>query len=346
MTNEIIVKTQKELDAIKTDFTGTIYIEGGERFDPLILKIAFDQARVIIRGSAYAELRGSSHAVLRESSHAELWGSSHAVLRGSSHAVLRESSHAELWESSHAELWESSHAELWESSHAELRGSSHAELWESSHAVLRGSSHAVLRGSSHAELWESSHAELWESSHAELWESSHADLYGEAMVSAKNAKEIVCHGYNVISLTKSVKDSITIVMNKDSYLKVVPDFAPTFKDYAKRYPVTTKGTKAILYKAVHKREGKYYSDYNSSFEYEIGKTYKETPDPQSAGSCARGLHIAHKSWAHAFGYSWPDLAILECEISIKNIIVAQDCDGKVRTGKLKVLREVDIHERG
>lgn len=66
---DIIVKTQKQLDKIKPDFEGTIYIEGGEQFNPLSLRIDFEKARVIVRGEAWVRLWGSSHAVLRDSSH-------------------------------------------------------------------------------------------------------------------------------------------------------------------------------------------------------------------------------------------------------------------------------------
>jgi hypothetical protein len=194
---EIIIKNQKELDALPDSFNQyqEIYINSDPNSWLKITKTP-QNAKIILRESSHALLRESSHALLRESSHAELWesshaelwesshavlrGSSHAVLSGSSHAELRESSHALLWGSSHAELWESSHAELRESSHALLWGSSHAELWESSHAELRESSHALLRESSHAVLWGSSHAVLWGSSHAVLWGSSHAELWGSS----------------------------------------------------------------------------------------------------------------------------------------------------------------------
>jgi hypothetical protein len=431
--NTKIIKTQEEMDALPLDFNGTIYVEGGDRYSPLDLRIVFEDANVIVRGeawvklwesshaelwgsshavlrgsshavlresshavlresshavlresshavlresshaelwgSSHAVLRESSHAVLRESSHAELWGSSHAVLRESSHAVLRESSHAVLWESSHAELWgsshavlrgsshavlwESSHAELWESSHAVLRGSSHAvlwesshaELWESSHAVLRESSHAVLRESSHAELWESSHAVLRESSHAELWGSSHAKLFGEAMVTARSAKEIICKGYNVISIRKSDQKRINVVMNKNSFLKVVPDFEPTFKEYLKFYPVAIKGKKAIMYKAVHKEsEGQFCSNYDRNFKYKIGEIATEICNPSTKDSCLNGLHVSPKSWAISFGNGFENLAILEVEVPVDKIVVASDTDGKVRTSELKVLREVPKEE--
>ena len=176
MAKEIIIKTQKEWDALPEAFEGFTVVKVDTKPEVLLTitsvpknghVVLWGSSHAVLWGSSHAELWGSSHAELRGSSHAELWGSSHAVLRESSHAVLWGSSHAVLRESSHAVLRGSSHAELRGSSHAVLRESSHAELWESSHAVLWESSHAVLRGSSHAVLRESSHAELRGSSHAE-----------------------------------------------------------------------------------------------------------------------------------------------------------------------------------
>jgi hypothetical protein len=37
--------------------------------------------------------------------------------------------------------------------------------------------------------------------------------------------------------------------------------------------------------------------------------------------------------------------LLEVEVSPKDIVVSKDCDGKVRTSKVKVIREVPKEER-
>jgi len=39
------------------------------------------------------------------------------------------------------------------------------------------------------------------------------------------------------------------------------------------------------------------------------------------------------------------MAILECEVPIKDIVVSKNCDGKVRTSQLKVVRELPQEER-
>ena len=139
-------------------------------------------------------------------------------------------------------------------------------------------------------------------------------------------------------------------MNKKSNLVILPDnilkTKPSFKEFIARYPVEVKGQIAILYKAVHKKDGRYFSDNNisSNFEYVVGETKEHDNAPVENGSCSFGLHIAEKRWALLFGVNWDDMALLECEVPIKNIVVCKDTDGKLRTSKLKVLREVPRSE--
>ena len=164
------------------------------------------------------------------------------------------------------------------------------------------------------------------------------------MVSAYGLNSITCHGYNIVRTTSENQKNLTLVLNKESNLIVVPEFKPTFDDFKMRFPVEIKGSKAILYKAVHKKGEEYFSDYNCKFTYEVGKKYTHDNDPSTDDSCSYGLHISEKHWAIAFGNDWLDMALLECEVPIKKIVVAKDCDGKVRTSELKIIREVPKKE--
>jgi len=177
----------------------------------------------------------------------------------------------------------------------------------------------------------------------DVYGSATIGLFGEAVISnSHSAKAIVCHGYNTVVVHKSDKERINLVINKDSHLIVLPDRPKkyTFKEWAKYYPVEVTGVNAILYKAVHKRDGRYYSDQQNDFEYKIGETKTEKCAPVEDGSCAQGLHVATRGWAVRYGCGWSDYALLECEVPIKSLVIAADTDGKVRTSKLKVLRDV------
>ena len=112
--------------------------------------------------------------------------------------------------------------------------------------------------------------------------------------------------------------------------------------FKKMYPVIeVSKSKVIMYKAVHKnRDGVYFSDYKNDFIYTIGETKTEVIDNQDVNSCSGGIHVSHKMFAILFGKNWNDMALLECEVNPKNIIVSKDCDGKVRASEIRVIREV------
>ena len=166
------------------------------------------------------------------------------------------------------------------------------------------------------------------------------------MVSAYSAKSIECHGYNIVRILDGRKKDVNVVINKESHIIVIPHIVKdNFKIYSKIYPVEIKNKTAIFYKAVHKnKDSEYYSDYSNSFTYKIGETKEEECADNKSGSCSRGIHIAHKSWAISFGSSWDNMALLECEVDIKDIVVCKDTDGKVRASKIKVIREIPKEE--
>ena len=123
--DEIIVKSQKELDAIPTDYNGRIIIEFGTPYNRAVVNRKF------------------RYLVLMENSSAVLWGNSSAELRENSSAVLRGNSSAVLWENSSAELMENSSAELMENSSAELWGNSSADAKHNSQVNDKTCDHKI-----------------------------------------------------------------------------------------------------------------------------------------------------------------------------------------------------------
>jgi len=156
----------------------------------------------------------------------------------------------------------------------------------------------------------------------------------------RSAKEIHLKGSAFVRYLKDAKKAIKIESKKAVAIEYIETETKDWEWYEDNYPVIVKRGKAILYKSVHKKDGKYFSDYDKSFPYEIGKTYKHECYPRERLSCSVGLHVAHKYWAMGFGAGWSDRALLECEVPVKDIVVCDDCDGKVRTPTLKVVKEV------
>lgn len=77
--NEIIVKTQEELDNVPLDYHGRIIIKFGTWLDPAVLKKSYDYASAVLRGNA--------SAVLRDNASAELWDNASAEASGNAQIV-------------------------------------------------------------------------------------------------------------------------------------------------------------------------------------------------------------------------------------------------------------------
>ena len=118
-------------------------------------------------------------------------------------------------------------------------------------------------------------------------------------------------------------------------------------DWASANGITITDGKIRLYKAVHKRDGKYVADWDNDFIYTIGAVAEAkgfTTDPVE--DCGRGIHMATVVWAVCYGRAWSDLALLELEADADEIVVPLYETGKVRAPKALVIREVPLEEAG
>ena len=244
--NEIIVKTQEELDNVPMDYHGRIIIKFGTWLNPAILRKSYDNASAELRGNSRAELWGNASAVLRDNAS--------AVLRGNASAVLRDNSRAEL----------------------------------------RGNSRAGASGNAQI---------------IDINRSSRASISGNARVVylPQNLEEFISH-----------------------------------------YGVQSDDVKVTLYKAVHREKGRYYSDYDTKYEYRIGETAVPDNgfDDDAHEKCGAGINMAPLHWCLDYGREWSDLAILEMTALREDVVVPMNTDGKVRARKAKVVREVPLSECG
>ena len=260
--NEIIVKTQEELDNVPLDYHGRIIIKFGTWLNPAILRKSYDNAR------------------------------------------------AELWDNARAELRGNASAELWDNARA--------ELWDNASAVLRGNASAVLRGNASAELWDNARAELRD--------NSRAGASGNAQI---------------IDINRSSRASIS----GNARVVYLPQ---NLEEFISHYGVQSDDVKVTLYKAVHREKGRYYSDYDTKYEYRIGETAVPDNgfDDDAHEKCGAGINMAPLHWCLDYGREWSDLAILEMTALREDVVVPMNTDGKVRARKAKVVREVPLSECG
>ena len=118
-------------------------------------------------------------------------------------------------------------------------------------------------------------------------------------------------------------------------------------DWASANGITITDGKIRLYKAVHKRDGKYVANWGNDFIYTIGAVAEAngfTTDPVE--DCGQGIHMATLGWSAAYGRDWDDIALLELEANADEIVVPPYETGKGRAPKALVIREVPLEEAG
>ena len=166
----------------------------------------------------------------------------------------------------------------------------------------------------------------FEKAFVEAWENSSVEAWGNTQVVAASERAQV-----------RVSGNARIVYNPK-----------TPEEYAEHCGLECRDGVMILYKAVHKRDGSYYSDRDSEFEYKIGETVvpKYPMDTNPREDCGSGIHASHKAWCVDYGGEWDDLAILEVEMPMASMVVPVNGSGKVRADRAKVIREVPLEECG
>ena len=218
------------------------------------------------------------------------------------------------------------------------RGNSSVVAWEYSSVVARGNSSVEARDKSSVVAWEYSSVIARDNSSVEARDNSSVEACGNSSVVAREYSSVVARGNTQVN-QKSTSPKIKTSENA----RIVYDPKNT-NEYIDFYGVKHTKTQATLYKAVHKIDGRYVSDYDKSFTYEIGKIIKTEVDPDTSKICGRGIHLSHLNWALTFGSKWDDLAILEVAARIDDIVCPKNTDGKVRTSRVKVIREVPLGE--
>jgi hypothetical protein len=99
------------------------------------------------------------------------------------------------------------------------------------------------------------------------------------------------------------------------------------------------------YKAVRKVKGKYISNHDGKTEYKLGEVLSMKTDQNPDNVAVEGIHVASLGFAQNFGNYWPDVAILELEVNIHDVVVPNALD-QVRASKVRVIREVPFSEMG
>lgn len=127
----------------------------------------------------------------------------------------------------------------------------------------------------------------------------------------------------------------------------VAAFCKKYKRWFNKRPLIGYDGDAVTvhyYKAVHKKkDGRYISGWDGKTEYRIGEWIKADTDTNPDKVAVKGIHIASLDFARNYGKNWNDVAILEVEANIHDVIVP-DAKDQVRARKIRVVREVPAEE--
>ena len=252
-------------------------------------------------------------------------GNSSVVAWGNSSVVARDNSSVVAWDNSSVVAWDNSSVVAW--------GNSSVVAWGNSSVVAWGNSSVVARDNSSVVARDNSSVVARGNSSVEAWGNSSVVARGNSSVVARDNSQIVD-----VERRGNVKTSgnARVVYNPNSITV-----------WADGNDIPIIDGKIKLYKAVHKRNTVYVSDWDRDFFYEIGEMAVAngfTADPEE--DCGQGIHMATVSWACAYAQSWDDIALLELEADAAEIVVPLYETGKVRAPKAKVLREVPLEEAG
>lgn len=229
--------------------------------------------------------------------------------------------------------------------------------YNSSRVCAYGSSKVIAYNSSFIRAYDHSIVTSYDSSIVIAYNCSTIRAYGTSMVKAVDLTIINSYDLSTVianggSLVYAYGSSR--VMNFNHNKTILGGLArevalpANIEEYSNWYNIPIIDGKIKLYKAVHKfnkgEKSDYYSDYDPHFRYSIGKNYEIDCNEDIDIKCGYGLHAAHLDWAINYGREWADAAILEVEVPIECIVVPRGTDGKIRTSKLKVLRELPREE--
>lgn len=220
----------------------------------------------------------------------------------------------------------------WKNSRIEAGGNVHVEAYENVSVEARGNASVDARGNAYIKAWNNTCIKALENASVEAWGRSSIEAGGNVRVVAGS------------SMTRiQISGNARIVY-----------YPKSIEDFMNFYGIKHDKKTAIFYKAVRRIEvaGKtpvkyqFVSDYISDFEYSIGSIVSAECDQDVSHDWTYGIHISYLGKVIDIGRDWTNMAIIEVETKIEDIVLPINTNGNVRTSKVKVLREVPLEECG
>ena len=254
-------------------------------------------------------------------------------VHGNSYVCADDNSYVCAYDNSYVCADDNSSVCAYDNSCVEARGNSYVCAYDNSSVEAHEKSSVCAHENSCVEARGNSYVCAYDNSSVEAHEKSSVCAHENSSVEARGNSQVVdAHRRGNIKVFGNAR----VVYNPDN-----------ITDWASANGITITDGKIRLYKAVHKRDGKYVADWDNDFIYTIGAVAEAngfTTDP--AEDCGRGIHMATLGWSAVYGRDWGDIALLELEADADEIVVPLYKTGKVRAPKALVIREVPLEGAG
>lgn len=321
---KIIVTTQEEFDNIPKNFCGDIYIRGGDPRTSININRDdfFCFTDIIVEGNSYVYIDGwkcYKCVTANDNAYVKVTGDGFVRANNNVFVVAENNSKVDANDNVVVEAWHNS--------------------------IVTANNNATVTVYHNAQV--SAHDE----SIVCLYDHATCNACQRAVVTATKCATVFAMGYAKITANGCARvckrsEKTKIKVSGDAYIIDETSGTRTLQDFMDYHNIKHGKKYATFYKAVHKHGNDYISDYDMSFQYKIGETVTGDCDPNIYMQCSNGLHIASLNWALEYGREWYDLAIIEVKVNMDDIVLPEYSTGKVRTGKLKVIREVPLEECG
>jgi hypothetical protein len=305
---EVTITSQAEYDALPADYIGIIRVKKNTSIGVRgsVLVEAYDSSNVIAYDSSIVTAYDSSHVTAYDRSIIKAYGSSMIYACNSATVTAFDKSIVKAYDKSIVRAYNSS-------------------------AIITYDASVTAFDSSVIRSYNVSRVKALDSSVITAYDMSFVGAYGSSTITACGYSQVFDGGDDADIILKGFARQVMLPAN--------------IEEYSNWYNIPIIDGKIKLYKAVHKTEkDRYSSDYCPSFCYSIGVGYEQDCDKDRDTQCSYGLHVSNLEWAVNYGREWADAAILEVEVPADCIVVPRGTDGKIRTSKLKVLREVPRDE--
>lgn len=320
----ITVHKQTELDKIPVGYNGLIQVDS----ERIITVTKRYKTPVHILGKTIVTARNNASVEAHDSSSIEAHDNSSVFAYDDSYIKAYDTSSIYAYHQSYVNAADTSLVIAYSKSHITACGNSCITACQNSfvdaceHSVVVAKEHSFVSacGNSSIEAWDNSFVEAHGNNAIEAHENSYIEVYKNNSVTADGNSQIMNIGNSSKIKLKANAREITAPLGIENLMAF--------------YSIKNDGKTAIFYKAVHKHGNVYIDGDNPAIKYEIGQDYDVA------------TYIGHKSRCIEIGCEWNNLAVLETEVDINNVILPIMSLKNVYVSQFKILREIPLENCG